>query len=348
MIKKGIGLIGLLMRDIDDCGGGVIKSRNYAKLLKERYGEVIISDRALGYKNKFKYLYSLFKVIIKSKVIIVMFSTIKMLKTLLPILIFFKKIFMFKIEYVVLGGWLPSCIEKPQMKRMLLKIDNIYVETKEMQNKMRAQGFDNVEFMPNFSTRDTITDSKYVSGQTYRFCIYSRIIKEKGIGLAVEAIGRINREFGKTIATLDIYGKIDYDYNDEFLSLLEQHNDYIEYKGFIKGNESVRILSEYYMLLFPTFYQGEGFPGTLVEAFMAGLPSIVSNWKYNEEIVEDGVTGIVFDLGDIDGLFKAICYSIKNYNYIINMRVNCLKEGKKYSPQNIMEPLYKLIDNELC
>lgn len=38
MKQYKVGIIGLFAYGTDDCGGGVIKTRNYESILKEKYG----------------------------------------------------------------------------------------------------------------------------------------------------------------------------------------------------------------------------------------------------------------------------------------------------------------------
>ncbi|MFR3494185.1 MAG: glycosyltransferase [Blautia sp.] len=54
---------------------------------------------------------------------------------------------------------------------------------------------------------------------------------------------------------------------------------YIRYKGMVPFNQSTEVLKNYDALLFPTYYEGEGFAGTIIDAFAAGLPVIASDWK---------------------------------------------------------------------
>lgn len=58
-------------------------------------------------------------------------------------------------------------------------------------------------------------------------------------------------------------------------------------------NQSTEVLKNYDALLFPTYYEGEGFAGTIIDAFAAGLPVIASDWKYNSEIIKQGITGVI-------------------------------------------------------
>lgn len=66
---------------------------------------------------------------------------------------------------------------------------------------------------------------------------------------------------------------------------------YIRYGGSVPFDKSVNVLKDYFALLFPTYYEGEGFAGTLIDAYSAGAPVIVIafDWKYNSELVNENV-----------------------------------------------------------
>lgn len=58
-------------------------------------------------------------------------------------------------------------------------------------------------------------------------------------------------------------------------------------------------------LLMPSIFY-EGFPRTLVEAFACGLPVIASRIGSLAELVEDGVTGLLFEPGNADDLARKL------------------------------------------
>lgn len=118
-------------------------------------------------------------------------------------------------------------------------------------------------------------------------------MKEKGIEDAINAVESVNAHFGRTVYTLDIFGQIDVEYKERFSQLEKSFPDYISYGGAIEANKSVETLKSYFALLFPTYYKGEGFAGTLIDAMSAGVPVIASDWKYNPEFVVPGKTGVI-------------------------------------------------------
>lgn len=343
-----IGIVGLFWYDVDDCGGGVIKTRNFEHMLCDQYGREAVNtlDRSTYTKGRIRWIFRFLKITLGCKSIVILFPTEKMIRTFLPLLCTIKKIKNYQIIYPVLGGWLPERAENEDLRKYLIQCDVIYVETLEMKNKLRNVGMKNIEYMPNYSIRKPIDVINETDTSVFKFCIFSRIIKEKGIELAIDAISAVNQRVGKVVCKLDIFGKVYDEYKCEFEKKMETAQSFIQYKGMLHGDEAIEKLSTYYMLLFPTFYAGEGFPGTLIEALMSGLPTIASDWKYNKEIIKSKKTGILFSLSEENGLISAIEYSINHENEIINMRRNCLIESFNYRPKEVMQPLFKLIDTQ--
>ena len=89
-------------------------------------------------------------------------------------------------------------------------------------------------------------------------------------------------------------------------------------------------MKDYFALLFPTRYEGEGFAGTLIDAYAAGVPVVASDWKYNGEIVETGKTGVLIKEYTkeilVDVLYD-IAQEPKKWNELKSV---VLEESKKY------------------
>src|SRR5699024_10336083 len=96
-----------------------------------------------------------------------------------------------RIHYVVIGGWLPEFLKKRKnLMRILKSFDGIYVETNTMRKELEEQGFTNVHVMPNCKNLNILEKSQliYHHSEPYKLCTFSRVMKEKGIEDAVEAV----------------------------------------------------------------------------------------------------------------------------------------------------------------
>jgi glycosyltransferase involved in cell wall biosynthesis len=264
------------------------------------------------------------------------------LKVLLSFYIRWKKNFNIDIRYIVIGGWLPQFLFRNKFYLGLCKkLDAIYIETNIMKKNLLNMGLNNVSVLPNFRQIDfEITKINKIK-LPFKLVYFSRVVREKGVELAIEAVERINRKNNYLI--LDIYGPIQKNYRGLFEKILTKANSKISYKGIIEptGNNIYKVLSKYDLMVFPTYYQGEGFSGAILDSYVSGVPVIASNWKYNSEIIKEGVTGKLFISQDIDDLTDKLEFMINNPELIYKMKRNCLEEAKKYDADFVIDSLIK-------
>ena len=346
---KKVGIIGFFDYGKQNIGGGVMKTRNYESMLKRKYGDnsVLCLDRQLAKDHPWQYAKRMFEMF-KTCGTIVILPTEKMLRLLLPVLLLFRRVYKYKIVYSVVGGWLPQVVEQDKrLSKIVGKLDAVYVETQAMVEAMSL--FQNVSHVPNFSMREPLSEwdnYEYLANDPIHFCTFSRITKEKGIFDAINAVVQINRKAGFKKCELTVYGQVWSELKEEFEDIVAANSDCVVYGGILSGDHILAQLSRHYMLLFPTYYPGEGFPGTLVESLMAGLPVIASDWKYNSEIIENEVTGYIYSLEEENGLVEVMNKALNNREHVLKMRKKCIETSRKYSPGSVLQPLFQLIESE--
>lgn len=263
------------------------------------------------------------------------------LRIFAPLLVLLNLLFHRKLHYVVIGGWLPEFLKKrKKLTKALMSFDGIYVETNTMRKALEAQGFNDVYVMPNFKDLNILKESELVYHHTepYRLCTFSRVMKEKGIEDAVNAVKTVNEHFGRIVYTLDIYGQVDSAQTEWFNELKSTFPLYIKYGEFVPFDKSVEVLKNYFALLFPTYYEGEGFAGTLLDAMAAGVPVIASDWRYNPEIVNEK-TGYVYPVHDNHAFVTTLISVGNNSDLLFSKKSDCLKEAEKYRAENVIQCL---------
>ena len=261
------------------------------------------------------------------------------LRVSIPVLAFFNKFFHRRLHYVVVGGWLPDFLKsKPELLKRLKSFHMIYVETQHMKNLLEKMGLNNVVVMPNCKRLDIVSKPEKCY-EPYKLCTFSRVMKEKGIKDAVEAVISANRTLGKEVYHLDIYGQIDSNQTEWFEKLKQSFPEYIKYGGLVKFDQSVQVLKDYFALLFPTYYEGEGFAGTAIDAFSAGVPVLASDWKYNKEVIKDGINGGLFEAKNVEELSNKLVNLAKNPTPWMAMRNQCIADAYTYKPDNVMKIL---------
>lgn len=341
-----VSIIGHFAFEKKVLNGQTVKTKIVADELIKQLGEkeIIEFDTHGGKVTAAKAPFQVLKALKKAKNVII-FPANNGLKVYVPLLSFFRNFFKNrKLHYVVIGGWLPEFLKtRKSLAKRLKRFDGIYVETNTMKRALEEQGFTNIVVMPNCKNLQILTPEElvYTNEEPYKLCTFSRVMKEKGIEDAVKAVKQVNEESGRTVYTLDIYGQIDSGQAQWFENLQTTFPDYINYKGVVDYDKSVDVLKNYFALLFPTHFYTEGIPGTIIDAYAAGVPIISAKWESFGDIVDDGITGMGYDFHNKEQLIEII-KELRN-DQIMNMKLNCLQKAKKYEPSNALSQLINLL-----
>lgn len=326
--------------------GQTVKTKETYKLLTEKYGkEAVYAVDTLGWSKAPWRLFHGVVCAARNSECVIMLPARNALKVI-PYLLLFTKKNSTKVFYSVIGGWLPEFLQdKPQLSKLLKRLNGIWVETNTMKRKLDADGFGNITVVPNFKDLNVLEKEELVYPELspMRLCIFSRINKMKGIEDAVRAIKEVNAESGRTVYTLDMYGLISDEFKQDFDKLCKEAPSYIQYKGCIPPEQSVGVIKNYFALLFPTLYPTEGIPGTIIDAYSAGVPVISAKWNSFVDIVDESKTGIGFTLGDFNSLKSALKEIAIAPEVLCNMKPECLKKAKVYSPETTKELILRLL-----
>ena len=324
--------------------GQTIKTKILTQTLQRKIGENNVGILNTGKNNK-----NIISVLIQSLILIknsdnvVIMPAQNAIKLIPYLFVYFNKIYKKKIHYVVIGGWLPKMLKNNiRLKKIMLSIDEIYVETEYMKNELFDLGLYNIQVMNNFKDLNIVENKKqnHSNKLQLKICTFSRVSKEKGIEDAINVVRKVNTFLDKQAYSLDIYGQIEEKYIDEFLLLKTKFPPFIEYKGTVEYTQTVNTLKQYCFVLFPTQYRTEGLPGTVIDAYAAGLPVIASKWDSAQEIIEEGQTGYIYNMNDIEQLENILIEIYNNQEKISDMKEHCLLKATKYLPENAIITLF--------
>ena len=327
--------------------GQTIKTKTVTTELEKQLGadQVMKIDTHGGAKALLKITVQLINAFKNCKNIII-FPAHNGIKVFVPLCNAINKVFHRKLHYVVIGGWLNELLdEHKKIEAELNTFTGIYVETNAMKSTLSKRGFKNVEVMPNFKDIKILSEDElvYNTEKPYKLCTFSRVMKEKGIEEAVEAVQKVNVEQDRIVFTLDIYGQIDSEQVEWFEKLKSRFPKYVTYKGIVPYDKSVDTIKEYYALLFLTYYEGEGFAGTLLDAMAAGVPVIASNWKYNSEIVITNINGVLVEPKDSSSISNALMKCLDEKWHLMKKEAIC--EAVKYNPSNAIRVLVSRLES---
>ena len=200
-----------------------------------------------------------------------------------------------------------------------LKSDVVIVETVQNHDYIDKLGVKEIIQLPNVRKRisKVVVDKEF----SKRFVFISHVKESKGVLEIIKASKSLPEDY-----TIDVYGPIKENFD---INLFENSN--VIYKGVLNPQEVIATLLKYDVILLPSFYQGEGHPGILVEAMSVGVPAISTNWNSISDVVEDGYNGFLIEIKNSKALVKAIL-SFSQDIYPI-MSENSLKKFKEFDEE---------------
>lgn len=348
---RQIAVIGRYCGQENFCDGQTVKTRNLVDLLEKDGGyAVFLVDTYNLKKNPLRLIFDTFRAVIRCRHIFLTVSTNGM-NFYLRFFYCLSKLCKRHVYHDIIGSELLDMVrENPKLVRYLNALDVNWFEFEQGTRYLREQGVTNAETMPNFKRITPVEQAKPYRDEAglYRFCTFSRVMREKGVTDAIQAVHAVNEKLGGDRVRLDIYGPVEEDYRRELAELTERYADEVCYKGVADSADSVAHLKDYYALLFPTRWRGEGVPGTLIDAFASGLPVIASDWHANRDIVCDGITGLIYPSVRYETLEEALLWALEEPEEMDRMRFAARAEFDAYTPDAILDRIRRELRRRGC
>lgn len=334
MMRK-ILVLGYFGYNTNQLDGQTVKTRDIYRLVKEQYaGGVDYYDTENFKSNKFSILQMFWK-LMRCKTLFYL-PAHNNLKYIFPIVFLLSVVFRFKIHYFVVGGWLREYLSDMPMHRYMLKhITGIHVETKRLKNELEEYyQFENVDIFPNFRFFDF--EPERFPSDNLRLVFMARINKMKGLDWIFAMASYIEKHKLQHLFSLTFYGPI-HDEDQEYFNREIIKYSFAEYRGVLQPDEIYAAMNDYDVLLLPTHYYTEGLPGSIVDAYISGLPVIVAEWKHSREFVEDGKSGYIipFKDGECD-LIDRVLYLEKNRDILASLQGYALHKRAEFAPPSII------------
>lgn len=207
------------------------------------------------------------------------------------------------------GGWFHKYYEARGrfgqwlLRNTVLSAERCLFETKGLVAFFQQVGRGNPSWLSNYTrlelTRAKRPNSSYQRTTCKRLVFVGRVKVMKGIDTILECAGKLPDG-----VSIDVYGPL-HDYTAEQID--EGGQGQIRYRGVLGREQIVERLWDYDALLLPTFFDTEGYPGVIIEAFCAEMPVITTRRGAIPEIVDDSC-GILIEPGNSQELRDAIQY----------------------------------------
>ena len=338
MERRNLIFIGPINKGNVACTGDTVKNQLFLKRFSEIFSKVIVVD-TYNWKKRpwcmlrlllFVFFYRNTKVVVSANP-----GSADMVIRVLNKLNVSQRVF-----YWVVGGSLHKSLENGSRNwHNYSKLAGIFVQGTSMEMSMKNIGLTNVTFVPNSKYIDYIPEKKVKSDEKTHFVFLSRVEKYKGCDDIFDAIEILHQKGYAEKFDVTFYGKTtdESGYFENFKNYVKKY-DNVEFKGVLnlKNTKNYDELAKYDLMLFPTFWPGEGFPGVIIDAYIAGLPVIASDWNLNTDVVKDNKTGWIITTHDVNELAEKMIYAIKHPEVVKQLSDNSRRLAEKYDSRKIL------------
>ncbi|WP_373056156.1 glycosyltransferase family 4 protein [Zunongwangia sp. H14] len=221
-----------------------------------------------------------------------------------------------------------------------------------------VNGIDISHFNPDVFSQEEKEQLRHDFGlqpEDFVFVFVGRLVGDKGINEMVAAFkkldscrGKADSRKGKSLKLL-LVGPFEAELDPLMPDTLEemQSNPNILSVGFQPDVRPYFAISD--ILVFPSYR--EGFPNVVLQAGAMGLASIVTNINGSNEIIEEGINGIIIPVQDSEALFEAMKKMILEEEFRNKLSKNSRRIIKdKYENKEIWKALlaeYKQLEENL-
>ena len=190
---------------------------------------------------------------------------------------------------------------------------------------------------PNFIPDSRMPENMPTRSYSGRAVFIGQIKSEKGVFDIIEAVG------SNSNISVDFFGDILPRDKEPFENALGSSSN-CRYRGRLQPDDVIDRISEYDILLLPSYHEGEGHPAVILQSFAAGVPVITTDWRSIPEIVEDGRTGILVPVkspGEIGKAIERLAEDRESYDAIA---VRAFERVGNYTEKKIVG---RLIDDHI-
>lgn len=245
-----------------------------------------------------------------------------------------------RLYYWVVGGSLHKTFERGNLNvEDYREIKAILVQGKSMEESLKSQGLPQAIYVPNSKYIDFIPEHEPSQDGMLHFVFLSRLERYKGCDDIIAASDLLKKDGYEGKYDITFFGKTtdEKEYSTQFLKAIEKHPE-ITYRGPLNLRETSNYseLAKYNVMLFPTYWEGEGFPGIVIDAYIAGLPIIASDWNLNRDVIEDGVSGWIIPPHDVEALAERMKYAIDNPEIVAEMSEASSSRAMLYDARNVL------------
>lgn len=327
-----LGYFGYLTNQLD---GQTVKTRDVYRLAKEQLNNCTVDyfDTQELKKNKLLVLKMFWKVMCCKTLFYL--PAHNNLKVFFPVIFILSQLFRFKIHYFVVGGWLREYLTHLPIHRFMLgRIKGIHTETKRLKKELEDYySFKNVDIFPNFRFFEFTPKSS--ESEKLRIVFMARVMKQKGLDWIFDLADYISEHNLQDKYSITFFGPETEEEKEYFENNVAKY-DFAEYKGTLQPKEIHETLSKYDVMLLPTHFYTEDLPGSVVDAYISGIPVIATEWKHSHEFIDDGKSGFIvtFENGK-QQMINRVKSLEEDRTLLRRMKANALIKRMEFAPPKL-------------
>ncbi|UAK16377.1 glycosyltransferase family 4 protein [Sporolactobacillus terrae] len=175
---------------------------------------------------------------------------------------------------------------------------------------------------------------------TLKICFVGAMVKHKRPDLVIEAVGKLPEAYRKKV-TVDFFGTTYENYQPILDKLVSNYHlaNSIKFHGYTANVGEV--LNEFDVGIMSSI--AEPFGRVTIEYMLAGLSVVASDTGANPELIEESITGFLFESGNYDSLSRKLIWLIDNPNMIKKVGQNSRKYAlENYSATSNADKIYQL------
>ncbi len=205
------------------------------------------------------------------------------------------------------------------------RCDAYLAEARELVEAARSHGAAQSYWYPN--NRPLVANALENAAQTrrcYRYLYVGQVRYTKGVFVLADAAEALALE-----EPVDIYGPL---YDGISADAFRRYR-HTRYRGVIEPGDVLSTLRKYDALVLPTYHDGEGYPGVILEAYCAGLPVICTRWRVLPELVDEDC-GLLVPPRDRAALQDAMLTLQRDVDRYNRLRQGAIEKARQYSTEN--------------
>lgn len=227
----------------------------------------------------------------------------------------------------------PHMIDHMHLKKILRdysykKADILVCQTDDAKNYFYKKGIKNIKVIPNPIKDNLPVWNHHANKSIINYC---RLEEQKNLQLLIKSFAEVHKEFPDF--SLNIYGEGSLKDELEILIHKLSLENCVYINPFTKDIH--KIVSNSYMFVSSSNF--EGLSNSLLESLAIGIPVITTDCPIGgaKMVIEDGVNGLLTEVGNKEMMVRKIKQLILNNDYAINLSKNELKIREKLSLKEV-------------